>query len=591
MRYTLICIILLSAFNLQARNLFPEDYHLGGDDYTDAIQECIDIASQTGQKVELKGESYKVTGGKLKLRSNVTLFSQVGSRVYTCDRNNYKSIFYQDLGDLIQNINIKGIYFDQSQEADSPYFERINYFVILLYRAQNVTIENCRFIHVGTNCIVINGPECTGSKILSNDIKFVRIQSAGHYDVSSIYITDGNHRIIKNRIYNDGKEVNRQGGGIETHGPYGVVKGNNIFNCYNAINVVSSDNVNPRGYNRIISRNISTDCYNFAILWSISGQQIKNVKIKNNIATGLRTAVGVQPGNELAGSIDEILITKNKFVGVYHEFVNEANANMQEHLLKYEAIALHNHGHTKICVAKNLFYDFPAILVDVNAYNKDVCAELAFIKNQVINAYNSKLLEPLLLQDKFSLFCVGLNARLVARDNVISVQQLDSSISPTLIYGYKEGHIELSNNQFPELDISISRANTINIDSRICSAEYKAREFTGVTPVSLNKGDRILKDGDVYTCTQQGTNKTVVLSNGILHGGREMYLTCDNSGSLQLGDWILIAGEGISQQARQVIAIVEGRVYLQDVNCSLRLGEKQHLTKIAYFPYKLEKSL
>ena len=86
-------------------------------------------------------------------------------------------------------------------------------------------------------------------------------------------------------------------------------------------------------------------------------------------------------------------------------------------------------------------------------------------------------------------------------------------------------------------------------------------------------------------------NKTVVLSNGILHGGREMYLTCDNSGSLQLGDWILIAGEGISQQARQVIAIVEGRVYLQDVNCSLRLGEKQHLTKIAYFPYKLEKSL
>ena len=93
MRYTLICIILLSSFNLQARNLFPEDYHLGGDDYTDAIQECIDIASQTGQKVELKGESYKVTGGKLKLRSNVTLFSQVGSRVYTCDRNNYKSIF------------------------------------------------------------------------------------------------------------------------------------------------------------------------------------------------------------------------------------------------------------------------------------------------------------------------------------------------------------------------------------------------------------------------------------------------------------------------------------------------------------------
>lgn len=583
--------LILFTFEANCKSIRPEQYHTGGDDYTMAIQKCIDIASQSGGAVEFTADRYRVTGGMLKLKSNVTLYSRVGSCIYTSDKNNYKSILYQDMDSVIENITIKGLCFDQSMELNSPYYDRINYYILLLYRAKNITVEDCTFHHVGTNCIVVNGPECFGSKIVSNEIKFTRIPSAGHYDVSSIYITDGEHYIADNYIYNDGQEINRQGGGLETHGPVGVVKGNTIVNCYNAINVVSSDNLNPHGFKRTITRNKSVGCYNFLMLWSITGQEINNVKIKNNSAIGLRTAVGVQPGNDLTGTISNVLVSKNKFVGQYHKFENETNAANSGHLLRYEAIAIHNYGDTRIKITKNYFYDFPAILVDLNAYNKTVHTELFFIKNKVYNSYNSEIVEPLRLQSKFSLFCVGLDAKLIVMDNDITVSKLHPSIPPALMYGYQEGTVLFSDNTFKGMNLPIVRSDINSFDSRIFHPNYKPRDFDKFLPTTINKGDRIINNGEIITCLQQGTNKTIDLGNGYLHGGGEMFVTCQNYESIEVGDWIVIQGEEVGQQARQVIAIVEDRVYLKGVNAPLKLGETKRLSKIAYFPYMLDASL
>lgn len=587
-RIFIVLIFLLLSLGSFGKSIRPEDYHTGGEDYTEAIQKCIDIASESRVKVEFTRERYQVKGGLLKLKSNVTLYSRVGSCIYTNDKNNYKSILYQDMDSIVENITIKGLCFDQSMELSSPRFENINYFVILLYRAKNVTIEDCDFHHVGTNCIVVNGPECYDSRILSNNIKFSRIPTAGHYDVSSIYISDGKHRIINNYIYNDGQELNRQDGGLETHGPNGIIKGNTIVHCYNAINVVSSGRVDSIHFERQVSRNKTIGCYNFVILWSITGQEINNVKINNNEASGLRIAIGVQPGNDLRGAIKNVIVTKNRFVGQFKKFINETDAAKPEHLLRYEAIAIHNFGETRIRVIRNSFYGFPAILVDLNAYNNKVYTELYFIKNKVVNSYNSEVVEPLRLQSKLSLFCIGLGAKLIVKDNNIAVSKLHPSIPPALMYGYQEGSFVFFNNIVSGVNLPIVRSVHTSLDSRIYNSNYKPRDFDEIIPTSINKGDRIIKDGKILTCLQQGTNKSVELGEGFLYGGCEMFLTCQNHESIEIGDWIVIQGEGVSQQARQVLAIVDDRVYLRAVNASLKLGEKIKLNKIAYFPYKLD---
>lgn len=593
-RIALIAILLLLTLICRANDLTPEQFYAGSEDYTEAIQACINESSRTGRKIRFTGKEYLVRGGELMMKSNVTMYSKCGSRIYTNDHNNYRSIIFQDIGSVINNVVIDGLFFDQSQEVYSQIPSSVRYFVILLYKATNVKVLNCKFYHVGTNCIVINGSECKGSVITGNSIFFERINGAPDYDVSSIYIEDSKHSICNNHVYNDGTEKNRQGGGIETHGALGDISHNIIENCVAAINIVSFNGVNTAwngSYDRTIYKNNAVKCDNFVIFWPITNHDIRNVKINNNQANDLNCAIRVQPGADLQGRILEVTIANNKFESKPHEFINEIDASKIEHLLYYEGVSIQNYGNVSMTLKKNTFANFPGIMVDLNAYAKDAQTIVTFCNNKLINCFSGTVKEALTLQSKFALFSVGPHAKLIAEKNSIDIHFIDASIPPYYIYGNKEGAISITGNKFKNIALTYTNTEYDEIKGHISNMQvnnYVGKEYKKSIPESLNKGDVVIIDGSKKICTQQGTIKKVKLANGVLHGGFIVYLTCENSIDIKVGDWLVFKGQEISEQARQVAAIVDDRIYLKEVNFALSLGETVTLSKLEFFPYILE---
>lgn len=593
-RTALIALQMLLTIICRATDLTPEQFYSGTGDYTKAIQTCIDESSRTGQKIRLSGNEYLVKGGELIIKSNVTMYSKCGSRIYTNDHNNYRSIIFQDISHVVDNVVIDGLFFDQSLEVNSPYPSSVEYFVILLYKATNVKITNCKFHHVGTNCIVVNGSECRGSIIIGNELFFERLKDAPHYDVSSIYIEDSKHTICKNHVFNDGLEQNKQGGGIETHGTIGNISNNVIENCAVAINVVGFSGTSTMWdgtYDRTISKNISLGCDNFVVFWPITNHDIRNVVIKKNLAKGLRCAIRVQPGVDLQGRILEVAVANNKFESNPHEFVDERDASKLDHLLYYEGISIQNFGNVSMTISKNTFSNFPGIMLDLNAYARDVQTNVTFCKNKLINCFCGSVKEALTLQSKFAFFSVGPHSNLIAEKNIIDIPSIDASIPPYYIYGNKEGSISIMGNKFKNMALTYTNTEYGRIKgyiSKLQDKNYIGKVYKKSIPASFNKGDVVIVGKSKKQCTQQGTLKNVRLTNGVIHGGFVVYLTCENSANIEVGDWLVFKGQNILEQARQVAAIADGRIYLKEVNFKLTLGKTVTLTKLEFYPYKLE---
>ena len=432
--------------------IFPEWFHDKSLSYSLAIQRAIDLCSSSKSTIEFTRKEYRVSGNTIKLKSNITLHSNVSSRLFTNELNNYKAIFYQDISCNVDSVTFDGLFFDQSFEVATEKVSKVQLFCILLYKASNITVKNCRFDHIGTNAIVVNGPQCYNTIIENNEICFLRLREQGYYDVSSIYVNDASHHIKNNHIFNSGASYDEQSCAIESHGPIGEIEKNFIENCHNAINLVSSspDEKTWSGiYNKKIWKNTVEGCDNFVIFWPLSGQSIANVSILENLVTGCKTAIGITPGSQYSGgSMEDIEIRNNDFCGFKTEITNERSTASRQHLFRYEAISLQNYGNIDgMEIHNNTFSDFPAIILDVNVYSKPVITKVQFHNNIIRNCLNGVIVEPLTLKDRFAVFVVGPNSETEIYDNVIETDGIDKSIEPKLLYTHGKSTLCFHNNE------------------------------------------------------------------------------------------------------------------------------------------------
>lgn len=393
-------------------------------DFTEAIQTSINIASEKGAEILFTGEKYLVKGGAIYLKSNITLKSKTNSIIYTEDSQNYYAIL-QCRTSLHENIILDGITFDQSkQEYCTITTSNAEMYSIIAWNIDNLIIENCKFICIGTNAIAVGNFSNKKIHIKNNDFYFIRNKSKkdNTYDNSVIYVTSNYHIIENNRIINDGTQENRSRGGIETHGSTGFVRNNTITNCNNAINIVETDspiNIEP---NRMITGNICYNCKTFCALWPVlSFKTIKNVVIANNSASNIQTAVSSILSSDLQGNIQDVKIHSNYFSGNYTEYTSDfTDTNLKQDT----AFAFFSYGNcTNLEIYNNIISNFPNKILSTNPYSspeKEKQYSIFFTNNVCLNCFNSKNNRNTLIYD-YTLFYVGFDADITVENNIFTI--------------------------------------------------------------------------------------------------------------------------------------------------------------------------
>lgn len=497
--------------------IFPE-WFASKKDFTEAIQTSIDVAPESGATILFTGGRYLIRGGVLLFKSNLTFKSYNKSTIYTEDATSYRAMFFSDPKKSSDNVTFDGITFDQSaQEYCQAEEDNVQMFCILTWKSVNLTVKNCKFINVGTNCVVCNGDSCHNTQILNNYFYFIRNKNAGNYDNSVVYISDTLHKIEGNVIVNDGSSENRSRGGIETHGFCGTVKNNIISNCNNAINIVEVDTEMPEGLeaNRLISGNICYNCNNFCAFWAATTfNTIKNVVISNNIASNVRSAVASVLTADNAGNMQDIEICNNYFSGRYREIADRASAD--EYM--ESAFTLFSYGNVQnMRIHNNIIANFPKMLLSTNPYGKsqdseDWVQEIYFTNNSCVNCFNSVVKEGVVIDTHYSLFTLGVYTKLVVKDNSISIPTDKDRNSPLYLFrstSYGIVGFEYSNNK-------IEGENTINYtigasgdSSKIkldftSPSEPRIYAYNNVGTHYLYPNDTVITDDASYVVTTGG---------------------------------------------------------------------------------------
>lgn len=402
--------------------IYPEWFN-NTKDYTQSIQTCINIATETAAIILFTGDRYLVRGGVIFLKSNITFKSKNKSVIYTEDEQDYYAIFQCNTS-LNKNITFDGIIFDQTKQVYCTTTGNVQMFCIVAWNIDNLIVKNCVFICVGGNTIVAGNFSNEKIHIDNNDFYFIRNKSKenNNYDNSIIYVTSNYHIIENNRIINDGTLENRSKGGIETHGSTGFIRNNTITNCNNAINIVENDipiDIEP---NRMITGNICYNCDIFCALWPVlSSKTIKNVVIANNSASNIQTAVSCVIGSDLQGNIQDVKIHTNYFSGNYTEYTSTYT---DAYLKKDAAFAFFSYGNcTNLEIYNNIISNFPNKILSTNPYSSDEKKKqysIFFTNNICSNCFNSKNNRNTLVYE-YTLFYIGFEADITVENNIFII--------------------------------------------------------------------------------------------------------------------------------------------------------------------------
>ena len=534
-------------------DIYPE-WFCNSNDFTNAIITSIDIAKGTGASIIFTAEKYLIRGGQITFKSNLRFYSPNKSTIYTKDATNYKAMFYCGKN-APDNVTFDNITFDQSlQESTTNIRGLVNMHCILAYTSTNLTVSNCKFISVGTNCIHVNGDKVRNTKIINNDIVFIRLKNIPDYDNSSMYILDDYHEIINNYVHGE-----RQHGGIETHGPKGYVTNNRIENCNSAINICAGiDSPKP---SRIISENEVSDCDDFCAFWQYDYlPPIRNVQISNNYAENIKQAITSVITNEQSGAdMFDINIFDNVFIGNYHEF--ESNKNHQQYSAVYIAAvgAIFN-----MHIYNNIFCDFPLHILTSNIWNstKMKSKQVSFDNNKCINCFNSKAIEELRMY--YSLFFIGGLIDINIHHNTFEYNDADRNTGLYALAAVSTGtgnvnetrKISFLNNKVPERYAALyysdnSKNNLIveDIDQLYKTNTIKNNLFKeNKIPQHIRKDDVIIKGGKRFRALNNGSYHSIQLDNPRITVTNPYfcYITAKNISDIKCGDILYCETNGDS---------------------------------------------
>lgn len=494
--------------------IYPE-WFIADADCTNGIQTAIDVTSESGAIILFTGNRYLVRGGVLLFKSNITFKSECNSTIYTEDAENYQAIFFSNSSVSSDNVTFDGLKFDQSAQVDCVINgEHAKMYCILTWKSVNLTVKNCKFINVGTNCVVCNGNECHNTSILNNYFHFLRCKNGGNYDNSVVYISDSYHRIEGNTIINDGTAANRSRGGIETHGTCGVVANNTISNCNNGINIVeistTKEGVEP---NRLITNNTCFNCTTFCAFWPVTEfNPIRNVTISNNKATNVINAVRTIISEDLKGTIENVEICNNYFEGRY-KLIEEKLSNDE---LYEAAFALFGYGDVlNFRIHNNVISSFPKFLLSTSPWRyisdgSSYTQEIYFTDNNCINCFNSKVKESVIVDIQYALFKVGVYTNMIVKDNILSIPEADRNghlyAFLTMAYGI-EGFV-WENNKFTDvvtIDYTVGKSSDASkIYSDLVSPGNKIYAYDNIKNQCFYPGDVLIDQDTSLYVTEKG---------------------------------------------------------------------------------------
>lgn len=246
----------------------------------------------------------------------------------------------------------------------------------------------------------------------------------------------------------------------------GVVEGNRIEGCRNAINVCGGVN-STETYSKIISGNIARGCSNFVKLWPYDSREpIKNLLIQNNNAVGLRSAVSSEILTTATQSIENVVVQNNYFEGTYCSFTSESELIPNtDNAYPCFAVYLPSRSTMNVSFRKNVFKDFAAGLIFTNMWGTmtDKHPAVEFSENSCINCVNSEIA---VYSAYYTLFHCGMNTSLNVHDNVIELSTTDrgSVIYLCQCHGSGIDSLRIINNTFKGLNPVGIRTGDINLD-------------------------------------------------------------------------------------------------------------------------------
>ena len=538
------------------------------DDFTPFIQSLINVGSEGGVKIIFSAKEYNVSP-MITLRSNVALESVALSKFVIDTDELYTSVIYSD--DKIENVRIKGIAFEQTAERYETLSNgQVSRLIITCFNnSHNITIEDCQFFFNGTNAIAINGEESGNTIVRNNLLQFKRAHIANdrEYDVSAIYVTDHYHRIEGNRITSVGGDFNKMGGGIETHGISGVVTNNVFDNCKVCINVVNDIlPIETDEIGRIISSNTASNCNNFVCLWPVTSfPSLKNVKISDNVATGIKLAAirsTIDRNSEVNGDVENIIITNNFFEGVHNSYDgNEYSPHLLD-VFNMATIKLDTAGKiSNFIVERNVIKSFPCSILWMSQYTREgePKQEVVIKNNTIIDCFNSDRTIYYAAYYTFALFAAGRNAEVEITDNIIRIPQT-IKLPPVLTYLHDGANMKFYRNIFPDIQTKMQFVSASNLESDLLLVRNPKLMYGYEEDIYVT-GDTIYSRGNKAYCTLGGQYKDVQLTNTYaeLENGVGFY-TADNTDSLKI-DYEFSTKVGTTPLLEKIAAIVGNKIY------------------------------
>ena len=555
------------------------------DDYAPLVQSLIDSASDRGLRIKFTAKEYPIHP-IITLRSNISLESVSASKLIISTDELYSSVIFSNK--RIDNAHIKGLVFEQTAERYSTLDEggQVARLMIVLYNeTHNVIIEGCQFYFNGTNGIGVNGELSDNTIIRNNVLVFKRAHIANdrEYDVSAIYITDHYHRIEGNRITSAGGDFNKMGGGIETHGISGIVSNNVFDNCKVCINVVNDiDPFENDEIGRIISSNTASNCNNFVCFWPLSSYPtLKNVKVSNNIVTGIKLSAirsTINRNTQVNGDIENIIVSDNFFEGIHNDYDgNEYDKNLLD-VFNMSTIMIDTAGKvSNFIVERNIIKSFPCSILWMSQYTREgePRQEVVIKNNTILDCFNATRSIYYAQYYCFALFAAGRNSNVEITDNIIRIPN-SITMPPELIYLREGASMKFFNNHFPDLQTRMYYVSKSILEIDLF-AEREPKLIYGKEDTYV-KGDIIYTLGNKAYCTRGGSGTDVQLTDTVaeLENGVGHY-TCANPELLKLG-YTFSVKIGSTTLLETIVAIVNGKFYTSGwASLKFHMGEDEKL--------------
>lgn len=312
------------------------------------------------------------------------------------DAGNYQAVF-AEYNTAVENVQFLGFTIDQNASGNTTCNVTPNVLAraltALYFTGPTISVRNMTILETpGVNTFSLNGVSATDIVVDGNTIRFVEgTSTTSLYDNSAIYINATNWQVTNNKIINDGT-IGDAITGIETHGPYGVISGNQVAG-YSAFGLVVTSGATAAEY-VTVTGNVADMCRSGITLWSESAGSVKNVVVSNNTlhlttsafpsSVSMQNGIGLLYSAAVTGAYDSIEISSNVvvFEQISEDVITETSGG----------IAIQTFGTmARIKVHDNIIKNAPWSGIVVRNRNATPAYEISIARNYLIDCGNNTL--------------------------------------------------------------------------------------------------------------------------------------------------------------------------------------------------------